>query len=251
MMIDFCLPVKNEEKIIGDNLVKLRDFLVLQNYSFSWQIVVILNNCDDRSENIVQSLVLENPQQFKYLSISPPGKGGALKYYFSISNADILVFMDIDLAVSLENINALINPIIKNDYDFVIGSRLLENSQVERSFFRSISSLIYNILSRKLFCHNFRDLQCGFKAFKSEVFAKTKPYLKDNKWFLDTEMVLIAKFFKFRIKEIPVNWAENRYAQRKSKVNVYRSAWGFIKNMIRLRLLISSLAISKKYRDNA
>ena len=55
MTIDFCLPVRNEESILESNLVKIHDFLITQNYSFNWQIVVILNNCDDNSEKIVRS----------------------------------------------------------------------------------------------------------------------------------------------------------------------------------------------------
>ena len=241
MTIDFCVPVRNEEKILAANLFKLRDYLIAQNYSFSWQIVVILNNCDDNSENIMKRLVAENNNQFKYLNINPEGKGGALKYYFSLSHADILVFMDIDLAVSLGNLPALLDSLINNQSDLVFGSRLLKNSQVERSFFRSASSLVYNFLSRQFLNHDFRDLQCGFKAFKREVFSKVKPYLKNDQWFFDTELIILAKFFKFRIKEVPVDWTENRYAQRISKVSVYKDAWGFIKNMIKLRAQIKGL----------
>lgn len=250
MTIDFCLPVRNEEKILENNLLKLRDYLVLQNYSFNWQIVVILNNCDDNSENIIRNLVSKNSNQFKCLSISPEGKGGALKYYFRLSQADILVFMDIDLAVSLENLTALIHPLINGQSDLVCGSRLLKNSKVERSFFRSFSSLIYNFLSRQFLNHNFRDLQCGFKAFKKEVFSKIQFYLKDDQWFFDTELIILANFFQFRIKEIPVDWTENRYAQRVSKVSVYKNTWGFIKNLINLHLRIRDLKKIKKYPDN-
>lgn len=247
MMIDFCVPVRNEEKILEANLIKLRDYLVTQNYSFKWRIVVVLNNCADNSESIIKRLVSENANQFKYLSINPEGKGGALKHYFSLSRADILVFMDIDLAVSLEDLNALLNPILNNEADLVFGSRLLESSKVERSFFRSASSIVYNYLSRKFLSHNFSDLQCGFKAFRREVFSKVETYLKDNKWFFDTEFIILAKLFKFRLYEIPVNWTENRYAQRVSKINVYRNTLSFIKNLIRLHREIINL---KKHHDN-
>lgn len=247
MTIDFCLPVKNEESILGTNLTKLYNFLISKKYSFSWQLVVILNNCDDNSENIVKDLISRYPADIKYLNIVPPGKGGALKKYFSISRADILAFMDIDLAVSLEDLDALIDPLITGEEDLVIGSRLLEKSRVERSFFRSYSSLVYNFLSRQFLNHEFYDLQCGFKAFKSEVFFKIKPYLNDNQWFFDTELVALANFFQFRIKEIPVNWAENRYLQRVSKVSVYKHTWGFLKNLFFLRSKLNSL---KKRSDN-
>lgn len=246
MTIDFCVPVRNEEKILAANLIKLRDYLIAQNYFFSWQIVAILNNCTDNSENIIKRLAAENDNRFKYLSINPEGKSGALKYYFSLSRADILVFMDIDLAVSLKNLPALLSPLLDDRSDLVLGSRLLKNSRVERSFFRSASSLAYNFLSRRFLGHRFRDLQCGFKAFRRDVFLKVKDYLRDDKWFFDTELIILAQFFQFRITEIPVDWAENRYAQRVSKIKVYKNAWGFIRNMISLRLRIEKLKRNQK-----
>lgn len=250
MTIDFCVPVRNEEKILATNLIKLRDFIISKQYKFDWQIVVILNNCRDNSENILKRLVKQFPDQIKYLNINPQGKGGALKYYFSISQADILLFMDIDLAVSLINLDDLLQPLIKGQSDLVFGSRLLKNSNVERSFFRSCSSLVYNFLSRKILRHNYRDLQCGFKAFKLEVFSKIKPYLLDDKWFFDTELVLLANFFNYRIAEVPVDWAENRYAQRASAVSVYKDSWSFVKNIIRLQGQLKQLKKTKKYSDN-
>ena len=155
--------------------------------------------------------------------------------------------MDIDLAVSLEDLGALISPILNDESDLVIGSRLLKNSKVERSFFRSSSSLIYNFLSRQFLKHQFHDLQCGFKAFKSTVFLKVQPYLKDDQWFLDTELVILANFFKFRIKEIPVNWAENRYAKRTSKINPYKQSLIFIRNLISLRRRLNNLKKIKRH----
>jgi len=239
MLVDFCLPVRNEALILENSINKLRDCLLAKNYSFDWRIVIILNNCNDDSEKILNRLAYIYQKELKFLAINPEGKSGALKYYFSKSEADIIVFMDIDLAVSLDDLDLLILPVVKNEFDLVFGSRFLKDSKVERSFFRSFSSLVYNYLSRKFLKHKFRDLQCGFKAFKSEVFLKIKPNLRDDKWFFDTEFITYANYYKFRIKEIPVNWDENRYEKRTSKVNVYKNTWTFIKNLIRLRAEIS------------
>ena len=119
MLVDFCLPVKNEEKILTENIKRLNNYLIARSWPFSWQIVILLNNCNDNSEKITKFLTAEN-QRIKSLIIDAPGKGRALKSYFSKSRADILVFMDIDLAVSLENIPALIEPLIKQEKDLVI-----------------------------------------------------------------------------------------------------------------------------------
>lgn len=246
MLVDFCLPVKNEEKILEENIKRLNGYLTAQSWPFTWQIVILLNNCSDDSEKIAERLIT-NSKQIKKSIIVGAGKGRALKGYFRESRADILVFMDIDLAVSLENLPALLDPLVKEERELVVGSRLLKNSRTSRSWWREISSRFYNYLSRLILNHNFRDLQCGFKAFRRELFTKIEPYLYDDAWFFDTELIVLAHYFHYRILEIPVDWQENRYDLRQSKVKVFKDAWGFFKNLLAFKKRINKI---KKYPDN-
>ena len=79
-------------------------------------------------------------------------------------------------------------------------------------------------------------MQCGFKAIKLEQFKKIVNLIKDDYWFFDTELVIFSKLNNLKIKEIPVDWEENRYEKRKSKVNILRDSFGFLKNLIKLKL---------------
>src|SRR3989338_4025627 len=225
IMVEFCLPVYNEEKILKANVIKLLSFLNKQNFLFNWQIVIINNGSTDNTEKISREIAGE---RIKIVNISQKGKGAAIKQYGRISAADWLIYMDIDLAVSLENINDLIKVLTEDNYDVAMGSRLLADSKVERSLARSLSSKIYNSFSRLILKHKFADLQCGFKMIRVEVFKKIIPLIKDNSWFFDTELIYMAYRKNYRIKEIPVNCSENRYQRRKSKVNLIRDGFKFI-----------------------
>lgn len=235
MLVEFCLPIYNEEKILEDNVIHLYNYCFKQNYVFEWKIVLLNNGSRDLTEEICRGLVNKYPEKIKLETMAEPGKGRALKSYLLKSRADVLSYMDIDLAVSLENINDLIEPVISGNYDLMFGSRLLSDSRVNRSYLRSISSIFYNFLSRQILGHSYKDLQCGFKAMNKKVVNKVSPYLIDNNWFLDTELIAWADFFKFKIKEIPVAWSENRYSARKSKVKLVRDGFGFIRNLVGLR----------------
>lgn len=237
MFIEFCLPVYNEKKILRKNVLRLLDYCNNQNFDFDWQIVIVNNGSQDNSEKICQELS-NKYEKIKIENIKQSGKGRAIKLCWQKSKANIVVFMDIDLAVSLKNIPDLINPIIKENYDLVIGSRLLPNSKIKRSFLRELSSQSYNFLSRIILNHKFSDLLCGFKAMKTDVFKKIAPYIKDNKWFFDTELIVFTNYFKYKIKEIPVDWHENRYDERKSKVNVLKDGLKFLVNLIVLKVRI-------------
>jgi len=235
MRVEFCLPIYNEEKILADSSRKLYDFLASQNFSFDWQIVIVINGATDSSPVIAQKLSEEYPGKIKYENISNPGRGQALKRYWLQSSADVFVYMDIDLAVSLNDIPRLIQPLLEGPYQIAVGSRLLPESQITRSFIRELSSQTYNFLSRRLFRHQLSDMQCGFKAITKSAFMTIAPYLQDPHWFFDTEMVIISTAAGYQIKEVPVNWQENRYDKRKSKVKLLNDSYKMFKNMLRLR----------------
>ena len=229
MLIEFCIPIYNEEKILENNVLKLLNFCENKNFSFAWNIVLIINGSSDQSLEISKNLKEKNPRGINFVNYSEGGKGNAIKKYFENSQADILVYMDVDLAVSLDNLEDLINPVIKKKAEIVMGSRLLPDSNTDRSFLRELSSQIYNLFSRIILGHKFSDLQCGFKAIEKHASQKISPYIQDKNWFFDTELITYAKKLNFKIKEIPVSWSENRYEERKSKVNVARESLKFLK----------------------
>jgi len=247
LRVEFCLPVRNEEKILEANARRLFDFLQAQELVNNWQIVVIINGSQDQSAAIAQNLVNQDRARFRLHEIERSGKGLALKQYFSTSCADVLVFMDIDLAVSLDNLPSLLLPILEKKADLVIGSRLLPNSQTSRSFWRSLVSNVYNLFSRIILGHDLSDLQCGFKALTRDLFNRVQPLLRDDNWFFDTELVIFSFYFGYRIKEVPVNWREDRYDERKSKIRVVIDVWAFLKNLFFLR---RRLYFVKKYHDS-
>jgi len=155
--------------------------------------------------------------------------------------------MDADLAVSLNDIPALIFPLFNNGSDLVIGSRLMSGSAVKRSWYRDITSYTYNYLSRCLLKHCYVDLQCGFKAIRREAFEKILPFLRDNYWFFDTELIILAQRLGYRVKEVPVDWQENRYLKRATTVKIFRDSLIFLKNLWQFRTYLRTL---KKYPDN-
>ena len=240
MLIDFCLPVKDEEIILEANALRLYDYLKSLNLKEDWRIIIIVNGSTDNSYQIAKNLEADYGQYFKVKNLGAGGKGLALKTYFRESEADILSFMDIDLVVALENSPELITPILNNEFDMVIGSRLLPDSKTTRSKLRDFTSRHYNKFSNSLFKHGLSDLQCGFKAFKKELFNKFDSLLIDDKWFFDTEFVILAKHFNHEVKEIAVDWQENRFKDRKSKVKNIE-AYRFIKKLLKFKKYLKTL----------
>ena len=235
MRVDFCVPVYNEEAIFNANAERIWQFLAGSQHDYEWNLVFIVNGSSRSFEKQVQTFTDNaHPETVCYI-ISEGGKGRAIKSYFNISQADILVYMDIDLAVSLVSLPDLINPIIHDEADLVFGSRMLPGSFKSRSAARELSSRAYLVFSRLLLKHQFSDLQCGFKAIRRSAWQKLSPLIRNNAWFFDTELIYYAQQQKMRLKEIPIDWSENRYSHRHSKVNLLVDGWKFIVETIALR----------------
>lgn len=242
MLIDFCLPAKNEEGILLANAQRLFNYLGKLELKHDWRIVFLINGSTDKSFDIANNLQKNDPRHLLAVNYQIGGKSLALKEYFKISEADILVFMDIDLAVSLEDIPGLINPLLEDQADLVIGSRLLPESKTGRSALREMSSHNYNRLARLVFRNKVSDLQCGFKALKKSLFKRLEPYFQDNRWFFDAELIILSLKFNYRLKQIPVDWLENRFFERTSKVK-NSEAWYFVKELFALKKRLKKIKI--------
>ena len=243
MLIDFCLPSRNEENILSANARRLLGYLSKLNLAYNWRIVIIINGSTDNSFRIATDLEKAYPEHFRAINYEEGGKSKSLKKYFTNSEADILAFMDMDLAVAIEDIPALINPLLENRADIVIGSRLLPGSKTGRSALRDFSSRGYNLLAQLVLRNNITDLQCGFKAFKKSLFKHLEPYFQDDRWFFDAELITLSLKFNYRLKQVPVDWLENRYFERISKVK-NSEAWYFVRELFDLKKRLKRISIN-------
>jgi len=228
------LPTYNEELVVKENTLKVADFCQKNLKDFDWQILIADNGSSDRTPNIAEELSRKY-RQILFFHIPERGRGYALKKSWSQEYlADIYTYMDIDLATDLNALPLLIKAISEENYDLAIGSRLKKESKIKRSFKREITSRIYNFLLKIFFRPSFLDAQCGFKAISQKVAQEIIPKIKNNNWFFDTELLILAEKMGFKIKEVPVEWVEKRSEARKSTVKILATVWEDIKGMIEL-----------------
>jgi glycosyltransferase involved in cell wall biosynthesis len=247
MKVDFCVPIRNEAPVLETNVLKILSYLEDLKPVYEWRIIGAVNGSSDSSADILKKLKLKFPNKIDYLEIAAAGKGRALKACWRQSSADVLAFMDADLAVSLTGMSQLINPIIESRADLVIGSRFVDGASAERSWQRGLISKSYALLSRLVLGHDKSDLQCGFKAINQKTFKKIDNFLQDDLWFLDTELVVLSGLVGAHILEIPVSWQENRVGKNKSNINVLKDSWSFI---LKILIFRKQLAKIKKYLGN-
>jgi len=232
--LEIIIPSFNESLIIERSIFEVLNFCKKNNLGCSWKIIVLINGTNDNSPQIVKKLSTEN-QEIVLVEHPEPGRGRALKKYWLESGADILLYMDSDLAVDLEALPKIIKPLLLGSTDLVVGSRFNKASKLKRSLKREASSRTFNFIARFICPHKTKDLQCGFKAINKTVFEKIAPFVESADWFFDSELIIWAETMNFRVLEIPVDWQESRLGKRPSKVNLTKIYKQFIIPLWQLR----------------
>jgi len=226
--VDVVIPVYNEEGVLRDSVEKVRNFL-RENVTWSWTIVIADNASSDSTWEIAQDLSRQYPDVVP-LYLDHKGRGRALRRALLDSEADVAAYMDVDLSTDLGAFPALVGA-IEEGYDIAIGSRLMAGSTVQRCFKRELTSRTYNFLLNLMFWTGLSDAQCGFKALSNKAAHELVPLVRNQEWFFDTEVLLLARRKGYRVKEIPVTWTEDL----DSKVSVPKVAWEYVKELLRMR----------------
>ena len=229
--LDIVIPVLNEEADLAPSVGKLRDFMSDYLNDYHWRVVVADNGSTDSTPDIGRRLA-EEDERIGYVRLGQRGRGRALSRAWRESEADIVGYMDVDLSTDLAALPPLVEAIRSDGYDVAVGSRFRPGARIiDRSLGRELISRTYGVLFRSMFFTGFRDAQCGFKALTRQTAQAIVPHIKNDNWFFDTELLIIAAKRGYRIKQVPVKWSDDP----STTVNIARTAAEDIKGLLRLR----------------
>src|SRR5262245_19097331 len=185
-VVDVVVPVYNEEQALEQSVTRLHDYLTT-TFPFRWQITIADNASTDGTWLRAVRLARDLPH-VRARHLDEKGRGRALRAAWGSSDAAVVAYMDVDLSTDL----AALLPLVSGHSDVAIGSRLTPDSSVARYPKREFVSRSYNLLLRTLFATRVRDAQCGFKAVRADVVRRLLPAVRDDGWFFDTELLLLA-----------------------------------------------------------
>jgi glycosyltransferase involved in cell wall biosynthesis len=201
------IPVYNERTQLEQSV------RILHSAAEAWAIfpiefVVANNGSTDGTDKIAESLKCEFPN-VSHMRLREKGRGRALREAWTKSDGHILAYMDVDLSTDISFFPDLLEPLLQGKADVSIGSRLLRPEWTTRGWKRELMSRCYNRLLRSAFDVSFSDAQCGFKAITRTAAKELLPLVKDDEWFFDTELLLLADHLGHRIHDLPVRWNDD------------------------------------------
>ena len=234
MTFDVTIPVLNEEATL-DQQVRIVHAFLTEHFpdTSQWRIVIADNGSTDRTWAIAQALHADLPE-VQPLQVPRRGVGLALKTSWSQSQADLVGYMDLDLATDLSHFLEAYAGIAEQGYDLVYGSRLHAKSKViGRTFKREVASRVFNFLLKAYLNVGFSDGMCGFKWLRRDLYPALHAGGADNDgWFFSTELLTVAEWQDRRILELPITWTDDVSS---SRVEILPLAKRYLRSMIDLR----------------
>jgi glycosyltransferase involved in cell wall biosynthesis len=228
--VEVVVPVYDEEAALATSIHRLHGFLSTR-FPFSWRIVIADNGSTDRTLAIARRLA-DELSGVRVLKLSEKGRGRALRAAWTGSDATVLVYMDVDLSTDLRALLPLVAPLLSGHSDLAIGTRLAPGARVTRGPKRELISRAYNRILHAALGARFSDAQCGFKAGRADALRRLLPRVRDEGWFFDTELLVLAQRSGMRVHEVPVDWVDDP----DSRVRIVRTAVDDLRGVARLAL---------------
>ena len=226
--VEVVVPVYNEERDLEPRVRKLHDYLS-GSFPFDFRITIADNASTDATWPLAQRLAGEL-EYVRAVRLDQKGRGRALRAVWGASPAAVLAYMDVDLSTGLEALLPLVAPLVSGHSGLAIGTRLERGARVVRGPKREVISRSYNLLLHATLGTRFSDAQCGFKAIRADAARRLLSQVRDDGWFFDTELLVLAERSGLRIHEVPVDWVDDP----DSRVDLLATALADLRGVARL-----------------
>ena len=212
------LPCYNEEAAIAATVKGFKKALP------SATVYVYDNNSSDRTREIAAkagAVVRSERQQ---------GKGHVVRRMFADVDADVYVIADGDLTYDPKAAPTMVDMLIAEKLDMVVGTRRHEEKEAFRGG-HVLGNKLFTGLLAGLFGRSFTDIFTGYRVF-SRRFVKSFPVLSSG-FEIETEISVHALELR-----MPVGEVETAYAARPegshSKLSTYSDGWRILKTIVTL-----------------
>jgi hypothetical protein len=224
--IAVLVPCYNEEVTIAEVVKAFRASLPKA------VIYVYDNNSTDRTAETARAsgaVVRREPRQ---------GKGHVVKRMFADIDADIYVLVDGDGTYDASRVCAMIDRLVADDLDMIVGGRVHREKAAYRRGHRAGNRLLTAFVAA-LFGHMFSDMLSGYRVF-TRRFVKSFPVLSEG-FEIETELTIHALELGMPVAEMPTLYCA-RPEGSASKLNTWRDG---------IRIVLTIVALCKSERPFA
>jgi dolichyl-phosphate beta-glucosyltransferase len=213
----FILPAYNESERLATSIPKVLEYV--HERGLKAEIIVVNDGSTDTTADVVRQFAVANPMMVLLENPGNRGKGYSVRNSMLHARGAIALFTDADLSSPITEADKLFAA-LADGADVAIGSRWLKRElQTERQpVHRQLYGRLFNLGLRLVLGLDYRDTQCGFKAFTRRAIQVVFTRQRVEKWGFDPELLFLANKFRLKTVEVPVEWAHDH----RSKINPVR-----------------------------
>jgi dolichyl-phosphate beta-glucosyltransferase len=197
-----------------------------------YEVIVVDDGSRDGTAERVRDVAGSAPVRVIPLA-GNEGKGAAVRHGMLAAVGAHRMFTDADGATPITELKRL-EAALAGGADVAIGSRAVRDtgvSVVARPH-RVLAGRVFNGMVARLGLPDVGDSQCGFKAFTARAAEAIFGKLRTRGFGFDVELLMLARFYGFRVAEVAVNWSD----KPGSKVGVLKTGPGMLWEIMRARL---------------
>jgi len=225
IQVSIIVPVYNEEKTV----IKVLEQVQKQKISaVSFEVIVVDDGSKDQSVPLLQS----KPDLYSKLVCLPlnQGKGAAVKAGLECAIGEYVLFQDADLEYNPADYEQLLKPILQHGADLVVGSRMLESSHVQSSYWvNKLGNQFLTAVFNLLFRTTFTDVYSCYLVYRKSLIDHNA--LKAKGWEQHAE--ILSKCIKKNPKhyEVSISYHGRTYDEGKKirPYHVFSVLWTMIK----------------------
>jgi glycosyltransferase involved in cell wall biosynthesis len=211
------LPAYNESERLASSIPKVLEYV--HSRGLQAEIIVVNDGSTDDTAEVVRGFAADNPMVVLLENPGNRGKGYTVRNGMLHAKGAVSLFSDADLSSPITEADKLFAALTEGA-DVAIGSRWLKRElQTERQpLHRQLYGRLFNLGLKLALGLDYRDTQCGFKAFKRQALQIIFTRQHIERWGFDPELLFLARKFNLKTTEVPVEWAHDH----RSKVNPLR-----------------------------
>ena len=210
--LSLIVPAYNEARRLPPYLASVREYFDA-HYPDGYEVIVVDDGSGDGLPDVLSALAAAWPELVVMRHPANRGKGAAVRTGMLAARGELLLFADADGATPIDQ-EAKLSEAIAAGADVAVGSRLVAASGTlgvvtrRRTWVRGLTGRLFARLARWLLGISIRDTQCGFKVFRGEAGRKLFSLSRETGYLFDLELLVLADRLRYRVAEVPVNWAD-------------------------------------------
>lgn len=224
------IPAYNEQARLGPSLNRVLHFV--RQEAWDAEVIVVDDGSRDRTADIVREYAQGSGIVRLVQNPGNRGKGYSVRNGVLNARGRIILFTDADLSSPIEEAPKLLTE-LEAGADLAIGSRWMQSElQTKRqSLARQVLGRVFNLLLRMVLRLDFKDTQCGFKAFRQHAARTVFALQKIERWGFDPEILFLARRAGFKTVEVPVRWGHDNG----TRINPVADGSRMVADMLRIR----------------